>query len=118
MVYETTIINFGSVFIGMGVAIFIIFAAFFFFPPGNPAKSKHYRKYIVNLYVAGRVRQLAKKDNVDLKEEEKRFLKYESFGDKKRINDLDEQIEAELMKKVEKTYNKEETTDSEDKEKI
>ncbi|MCH7519551.1 MAG: hypothetical protein IH964_11075 [Candidatus Dadabacteria bacterium] len=69
------------------------------------SSSKYYRKYLTNLYVAGRIRQMADKSKVDLDKEEKEFIKYESYSNKSRIRDLDDKIEADLMEEVEKDLN-------------
>ena len=71
-----------------------------------PSKSKSYRKYLSNMYVASRIRQLALEDKLDLDIEGKRFEYYErkiSIRDK----DLDKTIEADLKERVDETYKKE-----------
>jgi len=111
MVYQT--IDAGNFIGGLGLGIFFIISGIILIiltltliQMANGSISKRYRKYLTNLYVAGRIRQLADKDQVDLKKEEKEVLKYESLSSKKVIKDLDDKIEAELVKEVEK-YDKE-----------
>ena len=70
-----------------------------------PGYSYHYRKYLVNLYIAGKIKQLADKDNVNLNELMVDLEKYVSLGSRKRIRDLDDKIEQELMKKIEDESN-------------
>ncbi len=69
-------------------------------------RSADYKKYLTNMYVAAKVRALAKKDDLDLKEEEKKFAEFVALSDKERITTLDEKIEAELMERVEKEKKK------------
>ena len=63
-------------------------------------KSYTYRKYLTNLYVAGRIRQMSEKSKVDLNEEELKFLKYEKLSKEDRMRDLDDQIEIDLMNEM------------------
>ena len=66
--------------------------------------SLHYRKYLANLYVAAKIRFLASEDGLDLVKEEKAFTEYDSLSNKRRIENLDEKIEQDLMDKVNKPY--------------
>ena len=88
----------------MGIAyiIFLCFLAKLFVSVLGGSKSKCYRKYLCNLYVAGRIRQFAEEDDVDLAKEDIECMKYVSKSYKYRIKDLDGKIEAELMEKIEK----------------
>lgn len=69
-------------------------------------RSYYYRKYLVNMYVAGRIKQLAEKEKVDITEQEKNFLKYDKLSTSRRIKDLDQRIEDELSDKIESEKNK------------
>lgn len=89
-------------FVGIGLCALIIVAAILLLRSYSSQETLRYRKYLTNLYVSGRVRQLAGKDDVDLSKEEKEFLKYESQSNKKRVRDLDDKIEQELINKIEK----------------
>jgi len=94
----------GSALVGAGIFIFVVVLAMIMIR--NRQGSHFYRKYLANLYVAARIRELAKKDNLDLISEEKNFLKYDSSNKKSRLRDLDEKIEAELMDRVEESNKK------------
>lgn len=67
----------------------------------TPRKTERYRKYLMDLYVSGRIKQLAKKDGVELDKEAKDFKYYLKFAEKYKSKDLDDRIESELMQKVE-----------------
>lgn len=69
-------------------------------------KSYLYRKYLVNMYVAGRIKQLAKKEDVDLDQQELDYLKYDKLSKKDMIKDLDDRIEGEMSEEIESTGKK------------
>lgn len=62
-------------------------------------KTTDYRKRIMDLYVAGTIRKLAKQDSIDLDEEFKEFIRSEKKR-KAQLKELDEVIENELSEKV------------------
>ena len=71
-----------------------------------PSGSQRYRKYLTNLYVSARVRQLAKEDDLDLEVEEVLFKKHDRSGGRSE-RDLDKTIEEDLKVRVEEAYDKE-----------
>lgn len=76
------------------ILIIILFSMVF-----GKSKSRRYRERLSDLYVSAKIRQLAKEDNLDLKEELKLML--ESIKDsKKYFQSLDETIEMELQDRV------------------
>lgn len=66
------------------------------------SKSHKYRKLLTNMYVVGKLKQIAKKDNVDLimelKDYSKTILNKKEFDDK-----IEEQLVEELEDKVKKS---------------
>jgi hypothetical protein len=58
------------VFFGLltGLALILLVMVYFM-----PSKTMMYRRRLTDLYVAGRIRQLAEKDNIDLEKEYKLF---------------------------------------------
>lgn len=66
----------------------------------NVEASYGYRKYLTNMYVAGKIRNLAEKDNVDIPKEEDDFIQYITRTNEEKKKDLDEEIEEELKQKV------------------
>lgn len=64
-----------------------------------PRKSYSYRKVLTDLYVAGRIRQLATEDKIDLTIENELFKKY---CKKQRIEEqeLDKTIEEDLQERI------------------
>jgi hypothetical protein len=73
-------------------------------------KSQNYRKLIMDLYVAGKTKLLAKADNIDIDEEYKDYLKWNKKIRKEERNsrigtDLDNIIEDEMKEKVSETIN-------------
>jgi len=92
----------GSMMIGLGglfVLLILILALF------NVSKSKRYRKTLADLYVAGKIKQIAGKENINLTEEFKAFRQYvKKF--KIDVEALDNTIERELQEKVEENVDK------------
>lgn len=99
VIYEA--VDVGSAFVGMGIFVLFVVVAGIFLRSFSNRKSYDYRKYLTNLYISAKVRELAKKESLDLVTEEKNFLKYDKFNNKHRIRDLDDKIEQELMDKIE-----------------
>lgn len=81
--------------IAAAVFIFIIFLLVMI----TPRKSKDYRKVIMDMYVAAKLKQLAKADNLDLTEE---FESFKSWSKKQRLQDseLDDVVEGEISEKI------------------
>lgn len=88
-------------FIGLSIFVVIFVCVILVALGSNSGRSKKYRQYIANMYVAGRIRQLAERDKIDLLAEEKKFLEYESLSAKRRMSNLDNAIEEELMSRIE-----------------
>jgi hypothetical protein len=80
-----------------GISIFFIIALIG--AVCRPPRTRRYRRELVDLYVSGKIRQLADKDKIDLEEEYKIFRKYT----KKRTAEeqpLDNTIEMEMQDKI------------------
>lgn len=71
-----------------------------------PRRTRSYRRDLTNLYVAGRIRQIAKKDNINIPEE---YELFKQFVKKSKMEDwdLDQTIEEELKEKVAQEEKKE-----------
>ena len=80
-------------FFGLTVCILIIASAF------GPSRSKVYRQDLSNMYVAGKIKQIAKKEGLDLNEE---FLEFAKVTKNKKIDmqALDVTVERELQEKI------------------
>jgi len=70
------------------------------------SKTREYRKEITDMYVAGKVRQLAEKDNINIDDE---YQKFKLYYKKKRIKvqPLDNTIEEDIQEKIIEDANKE-----------
>ena len=66
------------------------------------AKSYTYRKHLVNLLIAGKVRQKAEEERVSLEEEQAAFDNFNVSAKTRR--QLDEQIEENLTEDIEEEY--------------
>jgi uncharacterized membrane protein len=77
--------------------ILVIFALLMHF--FTPRKSKSYRRDLTNLYVAGKIKQVADKEGINLTEEFENFKKY---CKKKKMEDwsLDYVIEEDLKDQI------------------
>lgn len=66
-------------------------------------KSKEYRKYLTDMYVSGKIRQIAAKDKIDIASEEIAFKAWKKKRlEEMRVYELDDAIESELIEEVEK----------------
>lgn len=67
----------------------------------SPRRTKEYRRCLTDLYVAGRIRQVADKDKINLSDE---YETYKQFVKKKRMEDweLDVTVEEELKEELTK----------------
>ena len=79
----------------LGVILLMIVASYF-----RITKSTRYRKLLTDLYVAGKIKQLATKDKIDLAQEMKDFRTTIKKW-KMDSQPLDDTIELELQEKVE-----------------
>lgn len=62
-------------------------------------KTQKYRKELTDLYVAGRIRQIAEKDKIDLNAEYETYKKWRRLR-RREDKDLDNAIEDELIEKI------------------
>jgi len=85
-----------GVFIFVAIILLIIVVAHALF---GPSKSRTYRKMMTDLFVAGRIKQLAKEKEIDIAEEYESFKKWLK---KERIvnEELDTTIERDLQEKL------------------
>ena len=71
-------------------------------------KSKKYRKFVTDMYVAAKTRFLANEDSLDLDVEEKNFKSWSKRARRENPEyDLDNSIEDELMDRVDEPTKKE-----------
>jgi len=85
------------------LGLFIAFVNFL-----ETRKSKKYRKFVTDMYVAAKTRFLAKEDTLDLDVEEKNFKSWTKRIKKENPEyDLDNSIEDELMDRVDEPTKKE-----------
>jgi len=83
----------------IGIAVFFVILSFLLLAVFIPRRSYTYRKVLTDLYVAGRIRQLATEDKIDLTIENELFKKY---CKKQRIEeqDLDNTIEEDMQDRI------------------
>ena len=82
-------------FVGIALVLFFVLQLL------SPSRTKKYRRELADLYVAGRIKQIAKEDKIELADEfegfknwlKSRRLELESQG-------LDDTIEEELKEKI------------------
>ena len=95
----------GISYILMGFTLLLVVVYFF-----DTRKSQQYRKTLMDMYVAAKIKSLAKEDNLDIVEEFESFKKWkkkQNLGDK----DLDNVIEEEIKERVTEPTKKKETKD-------
>lgn len=95
--------NFGSqiasVLVALAVFIALLLLAFGIYTALTGTKSKKYREFLSDMFVSGRIKQIAKEKSVDLEQEIKEFY----LMDKKmklEMKTLPDVIEAELKMEV------------------
>ena len=96
-----------GILVGAGFLILAFWVVCFLSRAGTNRESYDYRKYLADLYIAGKIRQLADTDKIDLVAEEYLFWRTEAKMNSKKARDLDEKIEINLMDRVSDTYDKE-----------
>ena len=93
------------VFADIGLAVLFILLGVILLSNFLNTKSKYYRQVLADLFVAAKIRQIAKDESIDLVEELESFKR---FCKKQRIEEmsLDNTIEAELQDKITETKSK------------
>ena len=83
----------------MGMLLGLATATLLYIVYAGHRRTKEYRKDLTNLYVAGRIRQIATKDGINISDEYEVFKQYNK---KKRMEDwdLDLVIEDELKERI------------------
>lgn len=89
---------FGNIIIVIGTFLFILFVIEL---TTGRTKSEKYRSLMTDLYVTGKIKQIAKEDGIDLKEELKDFLQSHKEMLKYQVP-LDTSIEIELQERIHK----------------
>ena len=102
MVYESitgdiTGASLGLMFMYFAMAIVIVYVVM---KTLSTRRTQDYRKELTDMYVAGRIRQLAEQNKVDLDIEYEAFKKWRKLRRRER-QDIDEAIESELKEKLE-----------------
>lgn len=85
-------------FIGFAFAILLLVACL----KRKERKSEEYRKLLADMFVVGKIKQLATEEKINLLEELKEFAKIMK-ANKIRHEDLDNTIERELQEKISKS---------------
>lgn len=81
------------------IAMAILFVVVWILCTLELTKSQKYRKFLADMYVAGKIRQYATKDNLDLATE---FESFKNWRKKGRImyESLDNTVEIELQERI------------------
>jgi hypothetical protein len=66
-------------------------------------KTKDYREDLTNLYVAGKIKNIASKDDVDLEKETKEFRKFTKLMSSS-YKQLDNVVEEEMKESIQKDF--------------
>jgi len=98
MAYES-----GSLLIGLGGFVLFAGITFILLELFSSSRTQKYRENLTDIYVAGRVRQLAEKDKIDLQKEAVNCKHYLRYLDSKEKN-LDQVIEQDLKERANSTY--------------
>jgi len=93
--YYSDILGFGTAMFAVMIFLGVLWCLQRIFP-----KSREYRKYLTNLFVAAKIRKLAEKENLILEDEEKTYVKYAKISNKKYLKELDDRIEQDLIDKI------------------
>jgi len=68
-------------------------------------KTKEYREDLTNLYVAGKIKKIAKTEDIDLDNELKSFRKFEKTMNTS-YKELDDVLENEMKEKIREDFEK------------
>ncbi len=79
----------------IGAAFFLLVASTLF----GPSRSKTYRQTLADMYIVGKIKQIAKADGLDLNVE---FLEFSKVMKNKKVDmeALDKTVERELQEKI------------------
>jgi len=101
----------GTEFVAMGMMIFFVAIAFGIISLTcalQPRKTQNYRKELTDLYVAGKIRQYADKDKIDINKE---YAAYKIWNKKRKAEekshrDLDYNIESQMIDNLDEEQEK------------
>lgn len=104
------LIGLGDVIIAAGV-VFAIFAFVAIIEKSTRTReSKNYRRFLSDMFVSAKIRELAKDESLNLEQEEESFKKYMKKEKRKTENyNIDDAVEEDLIDKVGKETVKKET---------
>lgn len=89
---------FYEIFIGIGFLLVILYLI-----NNHRGRSLNYRKLLTNLYIATKIRKVAEKEGLDLKEEFKEYKKLFSKENKDIDNVIEEKLSTEINQEVKKS---------------
>jgi len=99
--YEYT--NMGSqasaVLIGIGAVIFLLVIASVFYRMIVGSRSHQYKEFLADMWVVGKIKQLAEKDNVDLEAEEREFVtrrKREKLYNQSLVSVIEDEVKEQV----------------------
>ena len=75
--YDSTVMSLGSFILSIGLLIFFIFLGIGIYTLLTGTKSQRYKYELEDMYIVGRLKQIAKKDDINLEDELKEFKKSE-----------------------------------------
>lgn len=91
----------------LGVLGFVLIISVIFSSCGKLRKSKEYRQFKADMFVAAKIDKLAKKEGLCLAKENQKFLAW-TKRDRNQMIDLDNAIEEDLKDKINKDFSAEE----------
>lgn len=97
---ESFFLGFGLFWFLFGLALFLIVMGALQHYKKSPSRS--YREHLTNLYIAGKVRQFADEDKINLDEEDGKFLVWFRKARIKHVKEIDKKIEEELNAKIDR----------------
>lgn len=95
MVYSSDALIISSMMPFLTIAIILLFIHSIF----SGSKTRQYRRKLADMYVAGKIRQLAEKEGIKIQDELKEFILFTKH-EKKFMQDLDEAIETDMKYKI------------------
>lgn len=98
------IVYLGTFIFSVALAIFIICIAVVFVNKMEGTKSSNYRELLVDMYVVGTIKKLAKKDDIDLVKELRDFNKIEkksNLSEKGLSYVIEEELKCKIVKSQE-----------------
>lgn len=92
---DNSMMALSPLFVFVGLGLFALMISYVL----KDRKSKDYRKIFVDMFVVGRIKQLAKEHNINLNDELKAYHKFKKTN-RNKLLELDDKIEEDTIERI------------------